>query len=132
MQAVKDIEGRQDIQWLVYHFYRKVQEDALLAPVFALRIQDNWDTHLETMYKFWDMAIFGVREYQGHPFAKHITLPLEARHFERWLQLFSATLDENFQGPVANDTRRRAAGIAASFQARLRIRPGYQPGLPQP
>ncbi|PUZ25582.1 globin [Chitinophaga parva] len=123
MHMLKDIEGREDIVWLVDNFYAKVREDALLAPVFASRIHDTWDAHLETMYNFWNMAIFGVRDYQGNPFSRHVTLPLEGEHFNRWLQLFSATLDERFAGPVTDDVRRKAHGIAATFQARMNIRP---------
>lgn len=126
MNAIKDIEGRGDIVWLVDNFYAKVREDALLAPVFALRIPGSWDAHLETMYNFWNMAIFGVRDYQGNPFSKHVTLPLEGEHFDRWLLLFFATLDARFQGPISDDVRRKARGIAETFQARLNIRP-YDP-----
>lgn len=123
MAALKDITTPDDIKHLVDTFYAKVREDALLSPVFALRIGAHWGPHLEIMYKFWNMAIFGMRDYTGHPFSKHITLPLEGEHFERWLHLFYETLDDNFQGQTADDTRRKAGGIAQTFQAKLHIGP---------
>ena len=123
MSATKDLSSIDDIKWLVDTFYGKVRADALLSPMFSLRIGNDWEPHLQTMYKFWNMAIFGVHDYVGNPFSKHITLPLEGEHFARWLTLFFQTLEEGFQGPVADDTRRKANGIAQTFQARLHIQP---------
>ncbi len=59
-----DITSIDDIKHLVDTFYGKVQADGLLAPVFMARIKD-WKPHLEIMYKFWNAALFGVREYAG-------------------------------------------------------------------
>lgn len=60
----KDIEGLDDVKRLVDGFYDRVREDELLAPVFNSRIND-WQPHLETMYKFWNAVLFGVRNYVG-------------------------------------------------------------------
>jgi len=113
-----DITNIEDIKHLVDTFYGKVQTDGLLAPVFMARIKD-WQPHLETMYKFWNAALFGVREYVGNPFAKHAALPLDAPHFEQWINLFYGTIDEYFEGPVADEAKRKAMLMAHTFYSRI-------------
>ncbi|WP_276371108.1 group III truncated hemoglobin [Chryseolinea sp. H1M3-3] len=94
----QDIKGIEDIKFLVDHFYAKVRKDELLAPVFALRITGDWQPHLNTMYRFWNAALFQVREYVGNPFAKHAMLPIDGLHFEQWIKLFYETVEEHFAG----------------------------------
>ena len=113
-----DITGIEDIKRLVDHFYDKVRMDDMLAPVFASRIQD-WEPHLQTMYGFWNMALFGVKDYSGNPFSKHIDLPVESAHFNRWLHLFMQTLNENFDGPVAGEAMQKASAVARIFLSRI-------------
>ena len=43
---------------------------------------------------------------------KHLQLPVEQRHFDRWLSLFNETLDALFAGEVAENAKLRAASIA--------------------
>lgn len=114
----KDIESLDDIKLLVDTFYGKVQLDGLLGPVFIARIRD-WQPHLDIMYKFWNAALFGVRAYVGNPFAKHAALPLDAPHFEQWINLFYATLDEHFEGPVTDEAKRKAMLMAHTFYSRI-------------
>jgi hemoglobin len=115
---MKDIEDINDIRILVDDFYRKVRKDELLAPVFNERIS-HWQMHLDTMYRFWNAALFQVREYVGNPLAKHINLPVSGAHFERWVTLFYETLDERFEGPVADEAKRRSLIMANTFYSRI-------------
>ncbi|MEP6736808.1 MAG: group III truncated hemoglobin [Chryseolinea sp.] len=115
---MRDIENIGDIRILVDAFYSKVREDNLLAPVFATRITD-WQPHLNTMYRFWNAALFQVREYVGNPMTKHITLPVDGPHFEQWINLFYETLDQHFEGPVADEAKQRAMIMAHTFYQRI-------------
>ena len=117
-QQHTDITGTEDIKWLVDRFYSKIQTDDLLAPVFSSRITD-WEPHLQTMYSFWDMALFGTKGYSGNPFSKHIDLPVESAHFNRWLHLFLETLNERFEGPVAAGAMQKASTVARIFLSRI-------------
>lgn len=117
----KDIRDRKDIQFLVDHFYDKVRKDNLLAPVFALRITD-WSPHLETMYRFWNAALFGVKEYMGNPFARHALLPIDGPHFEQWIKLFYETVDEHFAGAIADKAKTKAMIMAHTFYKRIHER----------
>jgi hemoglobin len=77
------------IDRLVRGFYARVREDALLSPVFAARIAD-WEPHLERMCAFWSSVALLTGRYRGRPTEKHLPLPVDARHFDRWLALFEA------------------------------------------
>lgn len=111
-----DISNRQDIQTLVNNFYEKVQADELLAPVFS---HVNWPHHLPIMYDFWSSMLLGDQSYRGNPFQKHLSLPIQPRHFERWLELFRQTVKENFSGEKADEVVLRAESIAGIFQHRM-------------
>jgi hemoglobin len=79
------------IERLVRGFYRRVREDALIGPVFAARIGD-WEPHLARMCAFWSSVALMTGSYHGQPMQKHLPLPVDALHFDRWLALFEATV----------------------------------------
>jgi hemoglobin len=108
-----------DVKELVDAFYKKVNADTILSPVFNIEAKINWDTHLEKMYKFWGMQLLGTRDYTGSPFTPHTELNISTTHFERWLQLFIETIDEHFTGEVAETAKQKAKNIAAVFQYKL-------------
>jgi hemoglobin len=81
------------IEQLVRAFYAKVRVDSVLAPVFEARIQD-WEPHLSQMSAFWSSVALMTGRYHGTPMAKHMPLPVDAAHFDRWLELFERTARE--------------------------------------
>lgn len=81
------------IERLVHSFYARVRDDALIGPIFAARIND-WDLHLQRMCLFWSSVALASGRYHGQPMPKHLPLPVEARHFDRWLELFRQTARE--------------------------------------
>src|SRR3954453_15386466 len=81
------------IERLVRGFYAKVRSDAVLAPVFEARIAD-WEPHLQRMCAFWSSVALMSGRYHGTPMAKHAPLPVDAGHFDRWLELFEETAVE--------------------------------------
>lgn len=111
-----DLHTRQDVEQLITAFYGRVADDALLAPVFS---HVDWPHHLPIMVDFWSSLLLGDQSYRGNPFQKHISLPITAAHFTRWLQVFGETIDERYAGPVADEAKTRAASIATLFQHRL-------------
>jgi len=114
-----DVLNREDVVLFVNSFYEKVRIDDLIGPVFAGVINDNWQPHLEKMYRFWETVLLGNHTYSGAPFMPHAQLPLEQKHFDRWLQLFDQTLDQHFDGPVAEDAKARAAKMAVMFLSKI-------------
>ena len=124
---MKEITGLEDIRLFVNEFYGKVREDELVGPVFA-NVITNWQPHLEKMYAFWNAVLFGAPGFKGNPFAKHAPLPIAPEHFGRWLELFAETIDANFTGPMAEETKQRAGLMAAMFMSKLgkmRNNPGH-------
>lgn len=115
---MNDIEGLKDIKVFVDDFYQKVRGDDFIGPIFMSAIED-WTPHLEKMYAFWNAALFGVPGFKGNPFAKHAPLGINPPHFERWLALFNETIDTNFEGAMAEDTKNRAQLMAGMFMKRL-------------
>jgi hemoglobin len=110
------LDTRENIELLVDEFYNKVKDDAILAPVFA---HVDWPTHLPVMYNFWASMILGDRSYQGSPFQKHARLAVNTTHFDRWVSLFTQTVDESFSGAEAEEVKNRARHIAKVFQFRM-------------
>ena len=99
---------------LVHEFYDRVRADALLAPIFDAHI-DDWDPHLERMVEFWSSVALMTGRYHGAPMPKHLPLPVEQVHFDRWLALFRQTAHEVCPAPGAEWVIDRAERIAASI-----------------
>lgn len=118
-QPKNDIQNEEDIKLLVDTFYDKVNQSLILSPIFNDFAGVHWESHLPTMYRFWNGILFGEGGYKGNPFEKHIPLPIDATHFENWLSLFKETVDEFFEGNKADEAKQRASIIAYTFQSKL-------------
>ena len=111
------------IERLVRGFYAKVRRDAVLAPVFESRIQD-WEPHLERMFAFWSSVALMSGRYHGSPMAKHMPLPIDAGHFDRWLALFEETAREVCPPEAEAHFVERARRIAESLELGVASRHG--------
>jgi hemoglobin len=103
------------IERLVHAFYDKVRADAVLAPIFDAHIRD-WEPHLQRMCAFWSSVALMSGRYQGTPMVKHMPLPVDAEHFDRWLALFEATANEICPPEAAAHFVERARRIASSLE----------------
>jgi hemoglobin len=103
------------IERLVRGFYAKVRADAVLAPVFEARIAD-WEPHLQRMCAFWSSVALMSGRYHGTPMAKHTPLPVDAGHFDRWLEVFEETAAEICPPAAATHFVELARRIAASLE----------------
>ena len=50
-------------------------------------------------------------------------LPVEKAHFDRWLELFLGTVNENFSGPKAEEAKGRGLSTADTFARRMGLLP---------
>jgi len=109
----EDITGGKDIELLVNSFYEKVRSDDTLGYIFNTIIGDDWSHHLPIMYQFWGTVLFTTGGYKGNVIQKHINIdkqiPLQKEHYDQWLLLWNATVDELFEGPVAAEAKNRAS-----------------------
>ena len=103
------------IEQLVRGFYARVREDVVLGPVFEAKIVD-WEPHLAQMFAFWSSVALMTGRYHGTPMIKHVKLPIDAGHFDRWLALFEATAREICPPEAAVHFVERAQRIAASLE----------------
>ena len=103
------------IEGLVRGFYAKVRADAVLAPIFEARIKD-WEPHLAQMCAFCSSVALMTGRYHGTPMAKHLPLPVDAAHFDRWLALFETTARELCPPQAEAHFVERARRIAASLE----------------
>jgi hemoglobin len=103
------------IEQLVRAFYAKVRTDEVLGPIFEARIAD-WEPHLAQMFAFWSSVVLMTGRYHGTPMAKHIRLPVDAAHFDRWLGLFEQTAREICPPEAEAHFVERARRIAASLE----------------
>lgn len=103
------------IERLVRAFYDEVRKDPLLGPIFADRIAD-WEPHLQRMCAFWSSVALMSGRYHGRPMEKHLPLPVDARHFDRWLALFTETARRLCPPAAAAHFVERAERIAESLE----------------
>lgn len=103
------------IDRLVRDFYARVRGDAMLAPIFEARVED-WETHLQRMCAFWSSVALMTGDYHGQPMQKHLPLPVDAGHFDRWLLLFEATARNLCPPRAADHFIERARRIAESLE----------------
>ena len=100
---------------LVEGFYEKVRADPLLGPVFAERV-DDWAPHLARMKQFWSSVALATGVYNGRPMPRHMSLPVDAGHFDRWLALFEETALQLCTPLAARHFVTRARNIAESLE----------------
>lgn len=103
------------IETLVHGFYDRVRADAVLGPVFAGKITD-WGPHLKQMCAFWSSVALLTGVYHGRPMQKHVTLPIDGAHFDRWLELFRGAAQDLCPPAAAAHFIERAEQIAQSLE----------------
>lgn len=125
---MKDLTDRADVEQLVVAFYRAAFEDPLIGPVFTEVAKLDLDHHLPIMCDFWETVLFNAGLYRRNALQIHLVLharhPLGAEHFDRWLALWSTTLDARFAGPVTERAKLQARRIAGSMLRRSNGRSG--------
>src|SRR5215831_12606006 len=103
------------IERLVRTFYQAVRADELIGPVFAERIAE-WEPHIRRLCEFWSSVALMSGRYHGQPMARHMPLPVDSRHFDRWLEIFRRTAREVCPPAAADHFIERAQRIAQSLE----------------
>jgi hemoglobin len=120
--ARPDLDSRERIAEMVRDFYRQVAMDDLLGPVFAAEHVD-WSAHIFTLVDFWSWQLLGQRGYEGNPLRAHAPVhartPFGPELYARWLDLFEATVDAGYAGPVAEVAKGRARRMAGALRRLL-------------
>jgi len=131
---LKDIESRQDLEKLLTEFYAVAVTDAKIGHYFTRVARLDLETHLPVIVNFWEKVLFGKPVYFGNPMTVHHELheksPFEQTHFDRWLEIFTATVDRLFQGETADKAKAKAETVARGMFAALTQEPVLQIHLP--
>lgn len=116
----KDIQDKNDIILLVNHFYKSVKSNNVLAAHFE---SVDWVTHLPLMYNFWEHMLFYKGSYSGNPMQTHQNIhkhkPISSAQFEAWRKLFTETVNDLFEGEMANLAIQRALSMATVMEIKL-------------
>lgn len=109
------ITNRDDVSLLVHTFYDKIRQHELLGPIFSGHItEEQWPAHLSKLTDFWESNLFGVRTFRGSPSKAHVNVDknlnhtISQNHFAQWLQLWFETIDELFEGELADRAKEMA------------------------
>ncbi|MEO6701756.1 MAG: group III truncated hemoglobin [Jatrophihabitantaceae bacterium] len=131
IDALTDLCDRDDVESLVRAVYGRALADPLLGPVFVDVARMDLDAHLPVMCDFWETVLFRAGTYRRNAFTVHVDLHrravLTAGHFQRWLTLWTQTVDVLYAGPVASHAKVQASRIAESIHRRLQSTSDTQP-----
>ena len=86
-------------------FYDKVRRDEVIGYIFNDVAKVDWAHHIPIICDFWENILFQTNVYKGNPMVTHMRLhaltPLTKSHFDQWQKLFVETVDEHFEGEMA-------------------------------
>ena len=119
----RDITDGEDVALIVRRFYQAAIPDPRLGHLFeAGGIQ--WDAHIPLIITFWERELLGTPGYAGNVAGAHVPVMAEPTFgraaLDRWVELFSETVDEDFAGPVAERAKARAGQVAGVLGALAR------------
>lgn len=134
MAPGSDIDDRADIERLVRTFYGRALGDTMIGYLFTDIAHLDLDAHMPVITDFWETILLGTGSYRGGAYAVHAQLnaksPLRGGHFERWIALWTQSVDELFAGPRAEEAKAHAQRVARAFHRRLRGLPDEPPVAP--
>ena len=128
-----DIAGRADIETLVRDFYSRVFTDPIIGFIFTDVAHMDLEAHVPVITDFWETILLGAGSYRGGAFRPHAELDRKVKlrygHFARWLALWTLTIHDHFEGPVAEQAKAHAIRVATAFHNRLEaLSPEAAPG----
>lgn len=119
----KDIVDRKDIERLLKAFYEKLLADDTISYIFNEVVKIDVETHLPVITDFWESILFERNVYSNNPMKIHLEIqnktPLLKHHFDTWLNYFTSTIDELFEGSIASKAKERALSIATVMQIKI-------------
>ena len=118
-----DIENRDDIVELLWAFYKRAFQDELIGRFFTEVVPLDLPTHVPVIADFWEAVVFNKQGYRKNVMEVHRHIhqlsAIKKEHLERWVQLFTGTIDELFAGTRAVLMKQRAQSIATLMDIKL-------------
>lgn len=123
MTARKDIEDRVDLERMLDLFYQKTFKDDLISHFFLEVVPLDLEHHIPLIADFWESVLLDGRGYRKNVMEIHLNISekskIEKKHLDRWIEIFSETVDEMFEGPKANLAKQRALSIATMMHLKI-------------
>lgn len=120
---MKDIESRKDIELLLEAFYEKAFKDDLISHFFTKVVPLNLEEHIPVIADFWESVLLDAKGYRKNVMEVHLNISekskIEKQHLDRWVKLFTETVDEMFGGNKATIAKQRAASIATMMNIKI-------------
>ena len=112
----KDIRSREDLVQILNVFYQKAFADELIGDFFTKVIPLDLETHMPLITDFWETVVFNTQGYRKNIMGIHQHINqlsnINKNHLDRWVELFTGTIDEFFAGEKAILMKQRARSIA--------------------
>jgi hemoglobin len=120
---MRDIETRADIEVLMNAFYEKAMKDEVIGFIFTDVAKLDLKHHIPIITDFWENVLFNSGSYVRNAMAPHFMLNAKEKfvpqYFDRWLQLFTETVHQNFSGARAELACNHANSIAAIMKMKM-------------
>jgi hemoglobin len=114
-----DIATLKDVHFLVDKFYERVRVDPFLGPIFNKRLAGKWEMHHKTLCRFWHTVLLRHPDYYGNPVPMHFNMNIDQRHFDQWLVIWTETVDNSFEGIVAERAKLRGLTMGKAFMSKI-------------
>lgn len=119
----RDIESRDDLVQLLEAFYTKAFVDDLIGHFFTKVVPLNLEVHIPVIADFWEAIIFNKHTYKKNVMVVHQHIHhlshIKKEHLDRWVQIFTNTVDELFEGDKATLIKQRGSSIATLMDIKL-------------
>jgi len=119
----RDLETREDIEQVLQAFYQQATQDILIGHFFTEVIKLDIQQHIPVIANFWEAILFGSRTYSKNVMEVHQHIhqlsAIRKEHLDRWVYLFTQTVDHFYEGEKANLMKQRGASIATLMDIKL-------------
>jgi hemoglobin len=120
---MRDLENRNDIESLLQRFYESAFADDLIGIYFTEVVPLDLETHIPVIADFWESVIFNTHGYRKNVMEVHAHIhrlkEIKKEHLDRWVALFTNTVNDYYDGPNANRIKQRAVSIATLMDIKL-------------
>ena len=123
MSAKRDIATRADLEEMLTAFYKKVFKDEVISHFFLEVVPLSLEHHIPVITDFWESVLLDGKGYRKNVMALHQDInrlsSIKKEHLDRWIKIFSETVDEFFEGSKANLAKQRAQSIATMMDIKM-------------
>lgn len=118
-----DIQTRADLEGMLWAFYEQAFADELIGHFFTRVVPLNLEIHIPVITDFWEAIIFNKHSYKKNVMVVHQHIHhlshIKKEHLDRWVKIFTATVDDRFEGEKATLIKQRAMSIATIMDIKL-------------